>query len=149
MQLNHLTTNSGSTKKRRVGRGGVRGKTSGRGTKGQKSRAGRKFRPEERDIIKRIPKRRGYGKNRGRTVNQGRADAVAISLALLERTFEAGARVTPRSLVDNGCAVARGGKLPRIKIVATGALTKKLTIAGCELSGASKTAIEGAGGVVV
>jgi len=44
-----------------VGRGGKRGKTAGRGTKGQNARAGRKKRPELRDIIKKLPKRRGYG----------------------------------------------------------------------------------------
>ena len=46
-----------------VGRGGKRGKTSGRGTKGQNARAGRKKRPEMRDFIKRIPKLRGRGKS--------------------------------------------------------------------------------------
>ena len=49
---------------RRVGRGqaSTRGKTSGRGGKGQTARAGNKRRPELRDIIKKLPKRRGYGK---------------------------------------------------------------------------------------
>lgn len=46
-----------------VGRGGKRGKTSGKGTKGQNARAGRKKRPEIRDFIKRFPKLRGRGKN--------------------------------------------------------------------------------------
>ena len=46
-----------------MGRGGTRGKTAGRGTKGQNARAGRKKRPELRDIIKRIPKLRGRGKS--------------------------------------------------------------------------------------
>ena len=50
-------------KTRQVGRGGTRGKTSGRGTKGQNARAGRKKRPELRDFIKRIPKLRGRGKS--------------------------------------------------------------------------------------
>ena len=44
-----------------VGRGGKRGKTSGRGGKGQTARAGNKRRPELRDFIKRIPKLRGRG----------------------------------------------------------------------------------------
>jgi len=46
-------------KKRRVGRGGKRGKTSGRGMKGQKSRAGRRIRPAIRDVMKKFPKKRG------------------------------------------------------------------------------------------
>lgn len=43
-----------------MGRGGKRGKTAGRGGKGQTARAGNKRRPELRDIIKRLPKNRGY-----------------------------------------------------------------------------------------
>lgn len=45
---------------RQVGRGGTRGKQSGRGGKGQTARAGNKRRPEMRDIIKKLPKLRGY-----------------------------------------------------------------------------------------
>ncbi|TAJ14301.1 50S ribosomal protein L15, partial [Patescibacteria group bacterium] len=55
MELNQLKRPKGLKASRRVGRGGTRGKTSGRGTKGQKARAGAKFRPEWRDIIKKIP----------------------------------------------------------------------------------------------
>ena len=44
----------------RIGRGGKRGTTAGRGTKGQKSRAGNRRRPAERDLILRIPKMRGF-----------------------------------------------------------------------------------------
>ena len=75
---------------RRVGRGGKRGKTSGRGTKGQNARSGRKKRPEMRDIIKKLPKRRGYGKNRGRTVDGTKRNATVISLERLEALFDAG-----------------------------------------------------------
>ncbi|MCS6788951.1 MAG: uL15 family ribosomal protein [Patescibacteria group bacterium] len=46
--------------KKRIGRGGKRGTYSGRGQKGQKSRAGRRIRPAERDIIIRLPKLRGF-----------------------------------------------------------------------------------------
>ena len=47
-------------KDRLVGRGGKHAKTSGRGGKGQTARAGNKRRPELRDIIKKLPKNRGY-----------------------------------------------------------------------------------------
>ncbi len=43
-----------------MGRGGKHAKTSGRGGKGQTARSGNKRRPELRDIIKRLPKNRGY-----------------------------------------------------------------------------------------
>lgn len=63
MQLHTLKRRTPNKKSRQVGRGGTRGKTSGRGTKGQNARAGRKKRPELRDFIKRFPKLRGRGVN--------------------------------------------------------------------------------------
>jgi large subunit ribosomal protein L15 len=59
MQLHELKIKKPKTKKR-IGRGGKRGTYSGRGQKGQKSRAGRRIRPAERDIIIRLPKLRGF-----------------------------------------------------------------------------------------
>ena len=61
MQFHTLKRKTKNKKSRRVGRGGTRGKTSGRGTKGQNARSGRKKRPEMRDIIKKVPKLRGRG----------------------------------------------------------------------------------------
>ncbi len=61
MQLHQLQSNHPNYGKKRVGRGGKRGTTSGRGTKGQHSRAGRRIRPAERDFIQRLPKLRGIG----------------------------------------------------------------------------------------
>ena len=63
MQFHNLVSKTKRKRSRQVGRGGTRGKTSGRGTKGQNARAGRKKRPEMRDIIKRIPNLRGRGKS--------------------------------------------------------------------------------------
>lgn len=61
MQFHTLKRKNPNKKARQVGRGGTRGKTAGRGTKGQNARAGRKKRPEIRDTIKRVPKLRGRG----------------------------------------------------------------------------------------
>jgi len=61
MQFHTLTRKTKNKKSYKVGRGGKKDKTSGRGTKGQKSRAGSKLRPEMRDTIKRVPKLRGRG----------------------------------------------------------------------------------------
>ena len=63
MQFHNLKSKTKRKYAKQVGRGGTRGKTAGRGTKGQNARAGRKKRPELRDIIKRIPKLRGRGKS--------------------------------------------------------------------------------------
>ncbi|MBI3305797.1 hypothetical protein HYZ82_01530 [Candidatus Nomurabacteria bacterium] len=60
MQIHDLKRVYKNKHDRIVGRGGKRGKTSGRGGKGQTARAGNKRRPELRDIIKRLPKKRGY-----------------------------------------------------------------------------------------
>jgi ribosomal protein L15 len=63
MQFHTLKRKTANKKSTQVGRGGKRGKTSGRGTKGQNARAGRKKRPELRDFIKRFPKLRGRGRS--------------------------------------------------------------------------------------
>lgn len=63
MQFHTIKRKTPNKKSKQVGRGGTRGKTAGRGTKGQNARSGRKKRPEIRDTIKRIPKLRGRGKN--------------------------------------------------------------------------------------
>src|SRR3954471_18643480 len=89
---------------RRIGRGqgSTRGKQSGRGGKGQTARAGNKRRPELRDIIKKLPKRRGYGKNRGRTVDGTRLDAVAIPVERLGNLFGPGVEITYALLAEKG-----------------------------------------------
>ncbi|MEX2052137.1 MAG: hypothetical protein WD991_00375 [Candidatus Paceibacterota bacterium] len=60
MQIHNLKRKNKNKKDRLVGRGGKHAKTSGRGGKGQTARAGNKRRPELRDIIKKLPKNRGY-----------------------------------------------------------------------------------------
>jgi large subunit ribosomal protein L15 len=132
----------------RVGRGGSRGKTSGRGTKGQNARAGHKKRPEARDQIKKIPKLRGHGKNRSRTVRNNPGYAV-INLSALEAVFTAGDAVTTSTLLKKGIATTRGGRVLPIKLLGTGTLTKKLAVTGLVTSAAAKTAIEAAGGSVL
>lgn len=147
MQSNSLAPKTARMTSARVGRGGKRGKTSGRGTKGQKARAGRKMRPEMRDLIKKLPKLRGHGQNRARTVRI-RAPYAPVNLAVLEATFAAGDTVTPEVLYKKGIIRAKGGKLAYVKILGTGTLTKALAISNCETSTSAKEAIEKAGGSV-
>ncbi|HOK35099.1 MAG TPA: hypothetical protein PLL80_00755 [Candidatus Pacearchaeota archaeon] len=59
MQLHQIQPTHKPKDKKRIGRGGKRGTYSGKGIKGQTSRAGAKIRPEIRDFIKKIPKKRG------------------------------------------------------------------------------------------
>lgn len=134
---------SGKRSYRRVGRGqgSGRGKQSGRGGKGQTARAGHKVRPEMRDIIKKIPKRRGYGKNRGRTVI-ARNHARAISLSVLDKVFSAG-EITRAQLVERG--LVRGSQM--VKIVG-GETSKKFTLKHIPATSTARAAIEKAGGTV-
>lgn len=60
MQIHNLKRKNKNKKDRLIGRGGKHAKTAGRGGKGQTARAGNKRRPELRDIIKKLPKLRGY-----------------------------------------------------------------------------------------
>lgn len=142
MQLNNLQPKTKNRRKLRVGRGGKRGKTSGRGGKGQTARAGNKRRPEWRDIIKKIPKARGY---RFASIQD---EVFPVSLAMLEQHFAAGDTVTFAVLVEKGLVKRAGGKSQRAKILGTGSLTKKLTVTGIPASATAKTAIEKAGGSI-
>jgi large subunit ribosomal protein L15 len=145
-----------------VGRGGKRGKTSGRGTKGQNARAGHKNRPEMRDFIKRIPKLRGRG------VSPFKSFAIKpweVSLSLIQASFKAGDSVTPKTLIEKKLVGMVSGKIPAIKILAgkggagksrvgkgasekSEVISKKFAFSGVIVSAGAKTAIEKAGGSV-
>jgi len=130
-----------------LGRGGKRGKTSGRGMKGQKSRAGNRRRPEMRDTIKKIPKLRGHGKNRSRTVNSSRVASMAVGISSLS-VFVDKEEVTRKTLIEKGIISARGGRVPIVKIVANGSIASGVAVKGIPVSKAAKDAIEKAGGSV-
>ena len=146
MQLNAISPRTKNKKNPHVGRGGKRGKTSGRGGKGQTARAGHHIRPEVRDLIKKLPKRRGHGKNRGRTVRTNRIAVSAVNLGALELNYKAGETVSPASLLARGLVRRAKGRAPMVKILGTGTLTKALVIKNCDLSEAASAAITKAGG---
>ncbi len=149
MQLHQLQPKTTRKVAKRIGRGGKRGKTSGRGMKGQKARAGNSTRPEMRDIIKKLPKLRGHGKNRAQAVNNERVRAIAVNLAVLERTFDAGADINPAALVAKGIIRETAKRTPQVKILATGEVTKKFTVRGCSVSAAAREKLVAQGGSVV
>lgn len=144
MQLHELTRKTPNKKEKRVGRGGKRGKTSGRGTKGQKARSGHKMRPAIREILKKLPKQRGYA------FASIQAAALVVNLKDLETNFKVGEIVNPKVLIERGLIRVRknASSQPVVKILGTGELTKKLTIAGCKVSESAKAAIEKAGGSI-
>jgi large subunit ribosomal protein L15 len=141
MQLNTLKRQHPNKKPTQVGRGGTRGKTSGRGGKGQTARAGNKRRPEMRDIIKKLPKLRGYRFKSG-AIKPSPVNVGALNI------FEAGAIVNPVSLFEKNLIRRIGGNFPHVKILGTGEISKKLSITGCEVSESARTKIEKAGGTI-
>jgi large subunit ribosomal protein L15 len=145
MQLHNVKRLHKNKKSVQVGRGSKRGKTSGRGTKGQNSRSGRKKRPELRDIIKTIPKLRGRGKNINRAF---RIKPQVVNVSLLEKHFSSGAEISPAILLDKKLVTRQGGVVPHVKILADGEITKKLIISGCTMSVSAKEKVEKAGGSV-
>lgn len=142
MQIHNLKRKTENKKTPIVGRGGKRGKTSGRGGKGQTARAGHKVRPEMRDLIKRIPKLRGYA------FNSYAEKTFPVNLSAIELVFSNNDSVTPAILVERGIVEKRNGKLPKVKILSMGDLTKKVNISGCLVSASAKEKIEKAGGLV-
>lgn len=148
MQLNALIPKTKRVKNAPVGRGGTRGKTSGRGGKGQTARAGHKIRPEARDLIKKIPKRRGHGKNRARGVRSDRISYSPINIAALEARFEKGEAVTPATLLAKGLVRAQNGRVPAVKILGVGELSKALTFSNISFSATARAAVEKAGGTI-
>lgn len=142
MQLHNLQPKTPLRKTRRIGRGGKRGTTAGRGTKGQKARAGHKIRPEIREVIKRIPKLRGY------KFHSFRAKAFSVSLVELEKRFNNGSVISAKQLAEKGLIRTQHGTFPRIKILGSGAVSKSFSIVGLQISRGARHAVEKAGGSV-
>ncbi len=142
MQSNTLQRKHSKPGKKRVGRGGKKGTYSGKGIKGQKSRAGRKMVPIIRELIKRYPKLKGY---RTFVLDKG---IEVVNLSVLEEKLKDGDTVTPEILLQKGLVVQIKGKTPKIKILGTGTLTKKLIVENCLTSKTAQAAIEKAGGTV-
>lgn len=145
MQFNQLQRNHPNKKSRQVGRGSKRGKTSGRGGKGQTARAGHKGRPELRDFIKRLPKLRGRGKNSNKSIEDKPA---ILNLEIIEAAFGNGESVTPETLITKGLIKKEGGNTPQVKLLGDGEFSKKISVAGCLVSASAKIKIEKAGGSI-
>ncbi len=108
--------------KKRVARGGKRGTTAGRGTKGQKSRSGHVIRPAERDIILKLPKQRGF-RNKPKS-----AKPCVLNLDDLSSAFEAQKNV--RLTCDALKAMGLIGKKYRgdVKVLGKGVIAFPITV---------------------
>ncbi|MDD2730680.1 MAG: uL15 family ribosomal protein [Candidatus Portnoybacteria bacterium] len=142
MQWHQLTKSVKQKNKKRVGRGGKRGTYSGRGVKGQKARAGRKIRPEWRDALKSIPKRRGY------KFGSANDRPAVLNLKDLTGFFPDGGLVSPKVLLAKGLVKKIKNRLPEIKILGSGEINVKLNLEGLAASQSAKTKIEQAGGTM-
>ena len=145
MKLNELRDNAGARpKSKRLGRGigSGKGKTSGKGVKGQKARPGHHgarlaFEGGQMPMPRRIPKR-GF-------TNHFRVEAFPINVGTLERVFEAGGAVDVEQLRARGLVPKH---VECIKILGEGELTKKLAVKVHRVSDTAKTKIEQAGGTI-
>lgn len=143
MQLHELKTRNNKTA-RRVGRGGKRGTTSGRGQKGQKSRAGRRIRPASRDLLIRLPKRRGFANKPvfpGPLVFNLR-DLAKMKLRLSAVDF----KVNPDTLKKTG--FLPGDFRGKIKILGKGMIDFPAVISGVRISDGAARKVKKAGGKV-
>jgi len=145
MQAHQLKPPRGAKHARkRVGRGNAAGQGtySGRGLKGQKARSGNKprrfFEGGQTRLFKKLPFRRGF-------TNPFRVEYQPVNLDDLQKLDE-GTEVTPELLKEKG--VLRSIRKP-VKILASGELTKKLSVTAHRFSLAAKEKIEAAGGSVV
>ncbi|MFC7703004.1 50S ribosomal protein L15 [Plastorhodobacter daqingensis] len=139
MKLHELRDNEGATKKRmRVGRGpgSGKGKTAGRGVKGQKSRSGvalNAYEGGQMPLYQRLPKR-GFNK-------PNRKSWAVINLGLIQKFVDAG-KLEAGAVINEDVLVASGlvrRKLDGIRVLAKGEITAKVQL---EVSGASASAIE-------
>jgi len=132
MQIHQLKPKHKLKKKKRIGRGGKKGSYSGKGIKGQRSRAGRKLVPAIRELIKKYPKLRGYRFKK-------RDNIIAIvNIENLEKKFKDSEVVSPKTLLEKKLIRRIKGKTPKVKILGKGEITKKLVIEGCQLSKSAK-----------
>lgn len=143
MQIHNLKRNTKNKKDRIVGRGGKHAKTSGRGGKGQTARAGNKRRPALRDIIKKLPKKRGY-----RTPSF-EIKPIPVSLDEITKIFKQGEVVSPQTLVEKKVIDTKKGRYPKVKILSgKNDFALKVDVIGCTVSKKVKDQIVKMGGEV-
>ncbi len=148
MRLNELADNEGATKKKmRVGRGvgSGKGKTAGRGVKGQKSRSGvsiNGFEGGQMPLHMRLPKR-GFNK-------LNRAAFAEVNLGRVQRAIDAG-KIKAGAVLTEDALIAAGlvrRKKDGVRLLAQGALTTKVSFVVTGASAAAVAAVEKAGGSV-
>src|SRR5205085_2116112 len=152
LNLSNLQPAQPREARKRVGRGlgSGKGRYSGRGIKGQKSRAGSHamragFEGGQMPIYMRLGKQRGATSKDAMPIGPFRTYQQPINVAALEQRFDAGAEVTPEALVAAG--LLKNTKTD-VKILGNGELTKKLTVSAHNFSKSAREKIEAVGGSI-
>ena len=151
LNLSNLKPAQARKDRKRVGRGlgSGKGRYSGRGLKGQKSRSGsHKMRPGfeggQNPLYMRLGKQRGGSKD-AMAVGPHRTSTAPVNVAALEERFDAGAEVTIDALIEKG--LIRNTRTD-VKLLGQGELTKKLSITVHAASATAREKVEGAGGTL-
>ena len=151
LSLSNLQPAQPRKDRKRIGRGlgSGKGRYSGRGIKGQKSRSGSHtmragFEGGQNPIYMRLGKMRGPYSKDAMPMGPHRTSTVPVNVKDLER-FDAGTEITPELLASSG--LIRNTKID-VKVLGTGELTKKLTVTAHRFSATAREKIEAAGGTV-
>src|SRR3954454_2557404 len=152
LNLSNLKPAQSRKARKRVGRGlgSGKGRYSGRGIKGQKSRSGSHkmragFEGGQNPLYMRLGKQRGNTSADAMPVGPHRTFTAPVNVATLEERFDAGAEVTPDTLVERG--VLKNTKID-VKILGNGELKKKLSVTAHAVSASAREKIEAAGGTI-
>ena len=150
LNLSNLKPAQARKDRKRIGRGlgSGKGRYSGRGLKGQKSRSGsHKMRPGfeggQNPLYMRLGKQRGPYSKDAMPMGPHRTSTQPVNVAALEERFEAGAEVTPETLVEKG--LVRNTRVD-VKLLGQGDLSKKLSITVHAASASAREKVEAAGG---
>ena len=150
LNLSNLKPAQPRKNRKRVGRGlgSGKGRYSGRGIKGQKSRSGsNKMRPGfeggQNPIYMRLGKQRGPYSRDAMPMGPHRTSTVPVNVAALEERFDAGAEVTVEALIEKG--LIRNSRTD-VKLLGNGDLSKKLSITVHAASASAREKVEAAGG---
>ena len=141
MQVHELQPSYKNKKPQRVGRGGKRGTYSGRGCKGQKSRAGRKIKSQLKEQVLKFPKKRGAG---FLVVNN--KEIIEIKLPEILKVFPKGGEITPKKLAEKNLIRIHKNKKYVVKILGPASLNVPLTIKHCLATKRVEEAVLKAGG---
>ena len=152
LNLSSLKPAAPRKSRKRVGRGlgSGKGRYSGRGIKGQKSRSGSHkmragFEGGQNPLYMRLGKQRGNTSADAMPVGPHRTFTAPVNVATLEERFDAGAEVTPETLVERG--VLKNTKVD-VKILGNGELKKTLSVTAHAVSASAREKIEAAGGTI-